>query len=188
MLRVSADRRGCFRRGGFRLPSACAAGPRALRPPVLHVNYGLRGAESDRDEEFVRELAGHCGLPVQVLIAPVQRGNIEQEARRARYDFFANQIASGICDAVATGHTLDDQAETVLYRFLRGAGTAGLSGIRPAATSGVVRPLIELRRDDIRSWLKDHNISGGRKTAPTRISNSCVTASGCVTCRNSPPM
>jgi tRNA(Ile)-lysidine synthase len=125
---------------------------------VLHVNHALRGVESDRDEEFVRELAGHCGLPVQVLIAPVQRGNIEQEARRARYDFFANQIASGICDAVATGHTLDDQAETVLYRFLRGAGTAGLSGIRPATTSGVVRPLIELRRDDIRRWLTERNI------------------------------
>jgi len=125
---------------------------------VLHVNHGLRGAESDRDEAFVRALAIQFGLPVSVLAAPVPEGNIEQEARRARYDFFAQQITSGICDAVATGHTLDDQAETVLYRFLRGAGTAGLSGIRPATGSGIIRPLIELRREEIRRWLMERNI------------------------------
>jgi tRNA(Ile)-lysidine synthase len=97
-------------------------------------------------------------LPAHVLNAPVLEGNIEQEARRIRYDFFAQQIADGICDAVATGHTLDDQAETVLYRFLRGAGTAGLSGIRPATASRIIRPLIELRREEIRRWLTERNI------------------------------
>jgi tRNA(Ile)-lysidine synthase len=126
---------------------------------VLHVNHGLRGAESDRDEEFVRALALQYGLPIHVLTGQALTGNIEQEARRARYGFFADQIASGICDAVATGHTLDDQAETVLYRFLRGAGTAGLSGIRPATASGIIRPLIDLRRDEIRTWLKARNIT-----------------------------
>lgn len=85
-------------------------------------------------------------------------GNVEQEARRARYDFFAQKIGEGICDAVATGHTLDDQAETVLYRFLRGAGTAGLSGIRPATASFIIRPLLALRRDDIRNRLSERNI------------------------------
>ncbi len=125
---------------------------------VFHVNHQLRGAESDRDEAFVRALAVQCGLPVHVLAAPIPDGNIEQEARRARYDFFAQQIAAGICDAVATGHTLDDQAETVLYRFLRGAGTAGLSGIRPTTASGIIRPLIELRRDEIRQWLMERSI------------------------------
>src|ERR1039458_7420367 len=120
---------------------------------VLHVNHGLRGSESDRDEEFVRELALRSGLPAQVFRAPVMSGNIEQEARRTRYNFFARQIAAGICDAVGTGHTLDDQAETVLFRFLRGAGTAGLSGIRPTTASVIIRPLLELRRDEIRRWL-----------------------------------
>jgi len=129
-----------------------------LAVAVLHVNHGLRGAESDRDEEFVRALALQYGLPVHVLPATVLPGNIEQEARQARYDFFARQIAAGTCDAVATGHTLDDQAETVLYRFLRGAGTAGLSGIRPVTESGIIRPLIGLRRDEIRSWLTERNI------------------------------
>jgi tRNA(Ile)-lysidine synthase len=125
---------------------------------VLHVNHGLRGAESDRDEEFVRSLALQFGLPMHVLAAPVSTGNIEQEARLARYDFFSHQITAGTCEAVATGHTLDDQAETVLYRFLRGAGTAGLSGIRPTTAAGVVRPLIELRRGEIRRWLSERNI------------------------------
>ncbi len=126
---------------------------------VLHVNHSLRGAESDADEAFVRSLAEALGLPVHVLLSPVASGNIEQEARRARYDFFAHHIASGTCDAVATGHTLDDQAETVLYRFLRGAGTAGLSGVRPATASRIIRPLLELRRDDIRRRLTERRIA-----------------------------
>jgi tRNA(Ile)-lysidine synthase len=129
-----------------------------LAVAVLHVNHGLRGAESDGDEEFVRGLAAEFGLPAYVMKAEFTPGNIEQEARIARYNFFAQQIADGICDAVATGHTLDDQAETVLYRFLRGAGTGGLSGIRPATAAGIIRPLIGFRRDEIRGWLSERNI------------------------------
>lgn len=125
---------------------------------VLHVNHQLRGAESDADEAFVRDLAASLGLPAHVLHAPVPAGNLEQEARRTRYEFFAAQIAAGHCDAIATGHTLDDQAETVLYRFLRGAGTAGLRGILPVTESRIVRPLLELRRDQIRAWLTERNI------------------------------
>jgi tRNA(Ile)-lysidine synthase len=130
-----------------------------LAAAILHINHGLRGAESEADEAFVRELALRFALPLHVLGAPPAMGNIEQEARRARYEFFAAQIAAGNCDTVATGHTLDDQAETVLYRFLRGAGTAGLSGIRPATNSGMIRPLIELRRDEVREWLAERHIA-----------------------------
>ena len=106
------------------------------------------------NEAFVRDLAHRLDLPVYVLRAPVPDGNIEQEARQVRYEFFEEQIASGYCDAVATGHTLDDQAETVLSRFLRGSGTAGLSGILPVTGSGVVRPLLNLRRAEIREYLQ----------------------------------
>lgn len=126
---------------------------------VFHVNHALRGAESDADENFVRELAQRLRLPFHVCHAAVDAGNIEQEARRARYDFFAGQIAERTCEAVATGHTLDDQAETVLDRFLRGAGTAGLSGIRPATASHIIRPLLEIRRDDIRRWLSERKFA-----------------------------
>ena len=130
-----------------------------LAAVVLHVNHRLRGEESDGDEAFVRDLALRFQLPVHVLEAPAAEGNMEQEARRARYDFFTGQIAAGNCDAVATGHTLDDQAETVFYRFIRGAGTAGLAGILPVTQSGIIRPLIDLRRNDIRGWLAERKIA-----------------------------
>ncbi len=130
-----------------------------LAAAVLHVNHRLRGAESDGDEAFVRDLAARLRLPSYAAALPVGEGNIEQEARRARYRFFAECIANGFCDAVATGHTIDDQAETVLSRFLRGAGSAGLSGILPITESRIVRPLIDLRREDIRCWLAAHDIA-----------------------------
>jgi tRNA(Ile)-lysidine synthase len=130
----------------------------SLAAAILHINHHLRGAESNADEAFVRDLARHFNRPIHVLDAPIATGNVEQEARRARYDFFQTQIANGNCDAIATGHTLDDQAETVLYRFIRGAGTAGLSGILPVTQSHIIRPLIELRRTEIRTWLAEREI------------------------------
>jgi tRNA(Ile)-lysidine synthase len=129
-----------------------------LAAGVLHVNHQLRGAESDADEAFVRAVAARFELPVAVAHIPVAPGNVEQEARRARYGFFRQQIAAGFCDAVATGHTLDDQAETVVSRFLRGAGTAGLSGIRPVSDLRIIRPQLGLRRQDIRAWLTERGI------------------------------
>jgi tRNA(Ile)-lysidine synthase len=130
-----------------------------LAAAVLHVNHKLRGEESDRDEHFVRVLAAEKGLAVHVAVRPIGEGNTEQEARRARYAFFAESIAARICDSVATGHTIDDQAETVLGRFLRGAGTAGLSGILPVTAKGIIRPLLNMRRTDIRNWLKERGLA-----------------------------
>jgi len=126
---------------------------------VLHVNHQLRGAESDADEAFVRDLAASLGLPFRSATLPPAEGNTEQQARRLRYEFFAECIGGGLCDSVATGHTLDDQAETVLFRFLRGSGTAGLSGIRPETDQRIIRPLLQLRRDDIREYLGARNIA-----------------------------
>ncbi len=125
---------------------------------VLHINHALRGADSDADESFVRELAQALALPFHSVRLPPEEGNLEQEARNLRYSFFINRIAVGQCKTVATGHTLDDQAETVLYRFLRGSGTAGLSGIHPQTESGIIRPLLELRRAEIREYLTARNI------------------------------
>ncbi|MGD1070798.1 MAG: tRNA lysidine(34) synthetase TilS [Bryobacteraceae bacterium] len=130
-----------------------------LAAAVLHVNHRLRGDESDGDEGFVGALAAELGLPLYAATLPVGEGNIEQEARRARYRFFADCMANGSCDAVATGHTMDDQAETVLSRFLRGAGSAGLSAILPVTESRIVRPLLDLRREDIRYRLAVQNIA-----------------------------
>lgn len=131
---------------------------RDLRLTVLHLDHGLRGEESRADAEFVRSLAASLGLPAlirQVTLAP---GNIEQSGREARLDFFRGLIASGSVDRVALGHTRRDQAETVLFRFLRGAGTAGLAGIRPVTSDGMVRPLLETGREEIESWLRVRGI------------------------------
>ena len=136
---------------------------------VIHINHKLRGPDSDADEAFVRTLAAQHSLPFHTAALPPGEGNTEQEARRLRYNFFAACISQNLCDAVATGHTLDDQAETVLFRFLRGSGTAGLSGIRPVTTEGIIRPLLHLRRDEIRAWLTAQNIPWREDTSNANL-------------------
>ncbi len=128
---------------------------RGVRVTALHVNHQLRGEESDADEQFVRAL----GVPVLVHAAPLQGGNLEQAAREARYGWFRQLIQQGIADQVALGHTRSDQAETVLFRFLRGAGSAGLAGIRPETTDGFLRPLLHLTREEIRESLRARGIA-----------------------------
>ena len=128
---------------------------------VLHFNHQLRGTDSDADEIFVKSLAGARGLECFTETADVaaiakQRGwNLEDAARRLRYEFFATIISRSAVDYVATAHTADDQAETVLTRIIRGTGLTGLSSIRPVR-GRIIRPLIEIRRDDLRSFLAEH--------------------------------
>jgi tRNA(Ile)-lysidine synthase len=102
---------------------------------VAHVNHKLRGAESDADEAFVRELCATLGAPCRVRavdVAALAAGsNLESTARRVRYEFFAEVAAEVGAAWIATGHTADDQAETVLHRLVRGTGLQGLRGIAP---------------------------------------------------------
>lgn len=120
------------------------------RLTLLHVNYGLRGAESDRDERMVRELAEELGVEAFVH-RPVVEDDAEEALRNLRYQWFAE---SG-CDAVLTGHTREDQAETVLFRILRGTGPTGLVGILPVVRGNVYRPMLEYGRDEVRTWLRE---------------------------------
>ena len=131
-----------------------------LHLSVLHLDHGLRGEESRQDAEFVRALAGRLGLPLTLRETSVAQSpdNLEQAARHARLAFFRETIASGAVQRVATGHTRSDQAETVLFRFLRGSGTAGLAGIRPVTSEGIVRPLIEVERSEVRQFLLERGI------------------------------
>src|SRR5580693_433182 len=132
-----------------------------LQLHVIHIEHGMRGAASVEDAEFVKQLAQSCGLPFHIHNAdvPAVAGNQEQAARQVRHKFFAELIAAGKVDCVATGHTRSDQAETVLYRILRGSGLAGLAGILPVTNEGIVRPLLEQNRSEIEAWLRERNIA-----------------------------
>ena len=127
---------------------------------VLHLNHGWRGAESDEDERFVERLAASYGLPCVTGRGPAARaGNLEQQGREARRRFFAAQREALRLDRIATGHTLDDQAETVLFRALRGAGPGGLAGILPVTEEGIVRPLLTVGREQVRRWLRERGLA-----------------------------
>jgi tRNA(Ile)-lysidine synthase len=127
---------------------------------VVHVNHNLRGDASRGDAEFVRALSASLRLPFTIhdLDLSSTQGNLEQAARDARLAFFHDRIAGGLASRIATGHTRSDQAETVLFRFLRGSGTTGLAAIRPVTPGGVVRPLIEIERREIEAFLRDRSL------------------------------
>jgi tRNA(Ile)-lysidine synthase len=122
---------------------------------VLHVNHRLRGEESDGDEAFVRELAESRGLEIVVEHAIPGAGNLEQEARRARRAFF---LGCGL-KRIALGHTRSDQAETVLFRLLRGSGLTGLAGMRYVTDEGFIRPLLTTSREEVRRWAREEGLT-----------------------------
>lgn len=130
---------------------------------VAHFHHGIRGADADADEAFVADLARTHGLEFHLdrgeAPAHAEKGNISLEtaARELRQDFFARILRQQEANRVATAHTLDDQAETVLMKALRGAGGRGLSGIFPEhclAVGSIVRPLLEIRRGELREYLR----------------------------------
>jgi tRNA(Ile)-lysidine synthase len=129
----------------------------------IHVHHGLRGAEADGDAEFVAEIAQRLDVPLctrhgDVAALAAERGQgIEEAARALRYQSFQELLAEHKVDAVATAHTLDDQAETVLMKMLRGAWTEGLGGIAPVVTmkgGSIQRPLLEVTRAEIVAYLE----------------------------------
>jgi tRNA(Ile)-lysidine synthase len=126
---------------------------------VAHVNHGLRGAESDGDEAFVRKLALSLGCRIFVKRLSglsMTSAGLEETARAERYEFILSLMRKHSCRFAATGHTADDQAETVLMRIMRGAGLAGLCGIRSIREDGIIRPLLVFKRAAIREWLDDN--------------------------------
>jgi tRNA(Ile)-lysidine synthase len=130
---------------------------------LAHVNHQLRGAASDTDEDFVAELADPS-VEVRTTridvgaIAHAEQENLESIARRERYRFFEQVASSAGAAWVATAHTADDQAETVLFRLLRGSGVLGLSGMAECRPLGqgvqLVRPLLKVRRQALLDFLK----------------------------------
>jgi tRNA(Ile)-lysidine synthase len=137
-----------------------------LKLSVIHIEHGIRGAASIADADFVRQLAENFGLPFHLrqVHVPSLPGNLEEASRNVRQSFYRKLIASGAVDRVATGHTRSDQAETVLFRILRGSGLTGLAGILPVTREGLIRPLLEIDRCEIEAWLRGHGI-GWREDA-----------------------
>lgn len=134
----------------------------ALRPQfgwdlvVCHIHHGLRGAEADRDECFVRALAEQLGLPCAVsridaaALALRDHISVEEAGRMARYAFFTQTAGEG--GRIATAHTLDDSIETVLMNLVRGTGLRGLCGI-PRIRGNIVRPLLDCTRAEVEDYL-----------------------------------
>jgi len=135
-----------------------------LRLSVVHLDHGIRGAASEADAAFVRDLAAAFALPFHLrtadapAAAEATRDNLEQAAREIRQAFFSDLIGSGVLDRIATAHTRDDQAETVLFRLLRGSGTAGLAAMHPVSPQGVVRPFLEISRSEVLDYLNTHHL------------------------------
>jgi tRNA(Ile)-lysidine synthase len=126
---------------------------------IAHVNYGLRGRDSARDEEFVRRLAGNLGIPVEVLggLGILGKKNSENRLREIRYEFFEKVRKEKKFDCIAVAHNADDQVETFLMRVMRGAGLQGLSAMR-FKNGKIVRPLLNVSRKEILEYLAKTNL------------------------------
>jgi tRNA(Ile)-lysidine synthase len=134
---------------------------------LVHFNHKLRGAESDEDERFVAQLARehklelHCESGQVAAHASEQHLSLETAAREMRYRYFRSLLGNSRLNRIATGHTLDDQAETVLLKIVRGAGGRGLAGVYPQlpvpgsqfSDSSIVRPLLGTRRRELEAYL-----------------------------------
>ena len=125
---------------------------------AAHCNFGLRGAESDGDEEFVRNACSALGIQCFVKrfdtsgYASANGISVEMAARELRYAWFRELCSGEAYDALATAHNANDNAETLLLNLLRGTGTKGLRGI-PDDGSFVLRPLLQTTREEIRKWM-----------------------------------
>jgi tRNA(Ile)-lysidine synthase len=137
---------------------------------AAHVHHGLRGEEADGDEAFVRELCARLGVELRVFAVDTaarqaaEGEGLEEAARELRYEALHGLMREGLVDVVATAHTLDDQAETVVMKMLRGAWTEGLGGISPEVQvlgirepglGRIVRPLLGVRRSEVEAFLRE---------------------------------
>ncbi len=174
---VSRVRKTVVERGLFRgvrgVVAGCSGGPDSVvmvhalahlapefgvRLAVASVNHGLR-AEAADEVEAVRAFSRSLGLPFYGLSVQVTGGgSLQNQARDARYSALFEAARDLGAEAIAVGHTRDDQAETVLARLLRGAGLEGLSAIHPRRDDGVVRPLIDCTRADVMAYAVRHDL------------------------------
>ena len=153
---------------------------------VAHLDHQLRGGESEADAAYVVQLAGSLDIPVTVSKADVRgyqkrhRLSMEEAAREVRYDFLAETAAAVGAQAIATGHTQDDQVETIMLHIIRGTGIKGLVGLNPKSQRllnvhqvNIIRPLLEISRAETEAYCLSHNLvarvdSSNRSLSPLR--------------------
>lgn len=129
---------------------------------ACHINHKIRSGTAERDQRFVEDLCSTLGVECHVKEAQVEALakewglSVEEAGRRVRYDFF-HEIA-GKDGKIATAHHMNDNVETVLMRFMRGTGLHGLTGI-PYRRDNIIRPLLDVSRDEIEKFLRENNIS-----------------------------
>jgi len=130
---------------------------------VAHCNFGLRGAESDAEQQFVAEMAAAAGLEFHLQHFDTQNTaesegiSIQMAARKLRYEWFATLMQSGNYDYLALAHHADDSIETMLINLARGTGIAGITGISPVS-GYIIRPLSSVRRSEITAYTKRYRI------------------------------
>lgn len=126
---------------------------------AAHLHHGLRGAEADRDADFVRDICQKLRIPCQIeqvdvaTYAKTHGLSIETAARQVRYAFLGRALAQTDATAIATAHTASDNLETVLHHLMRGTGTRGLAGI-PPVRGNIVRPLLAVTREQVEGYLQ----------------------------------
>jgi tRNA(Ile)-lysidine synthase len=128
-----------------------------LKLILAHVNYGLRGRESNEDEQFVKQLAKELELPLEIKYyenKKEKKGNLEEKMRDFRYQFFEKIRRKEKFNWVAVGHTLDDQVETFFMNLLRGTGLKGLGAIS-VKRDQIIRPLLIFEKKEILEWLEN---------------------------------
>lgn len=129
-----------------------------LRVVAVHINYGLRGLDSDADENFVKEFCFERSIPLVVEHASLTgSSDLENRARRIRFTALQKTAAAYNANRIALGHNMGDQAETVLFRLCRGSGFSGLKGISPKRGK-IIHPLLPFSRAEIESFVMNNNL------------------------------
>lgn len=135
---------------------------------AAHIHHGIRGEEADRDEEFCRHVADSFGVRLFVLHADVPRAakeshqSVETVARRIRYEFFEQLMQEHQIPILATAHNANDNLETMIFNLVRGSGLSGLCGIpvsRLCKGGVLIRPILNMTREEILSYAREHSLS-----------------------------
>ena len=131
---------------------------------AINVEHGIRGEESIADSSFVKDYCDKNNVPILTFsvdcinYAKENKLTVEQAGRVLRYRCFEQAISQGFCDVIATAHHLSDNAESVLFNLFRGTGLKGLIGISGNLSDKIIRPLLDVSKDEINEYVKEHDI------------------------------